>query len=50
MDNMIKSIVREHHWTPNTINDLYVDDMDHFGIEYWFDDVKEVSDSLKPKK
>lgn len=44
---MIKSVVRSHHWTPETIDGLYLDDADHFGLEYWFDDVLAVDKSLK---
>jgi len=46
---MIKSVVREHHWTPDKIDSLYLDSRDHHGLEYWYNDVKEVSASLKPK-
>jgi len=47
---MVKSVVRAHHWTPHYIKNLYLDDMDFFGLEYWHEDVAYVSDSLKPKK
>ena len=47
---MIKSVVREHHWTPEQINNLFVDDADHHGLEYWYLDVKEVTDQLEKKK
>lgn len=47
---MIRSVVREHHWTPETIDGLYLDDRDHHGLEYWYNDVSEVTKSLKPKE
>lgn len=47
---MIKSIVREHHWSPKEINGLYLDSTDHFGLEYWYDDVVQVHNDLKAKK
>tara|TARA_R110001599_G_scaffold318295_1_gene527888 strand:- start:3560 stop:3694 length:135 start_codon:yes stop_codon:yes gene_type:complete len=43
---MIKTVVREHHWTPDFIDELFVDDTDWHGIEYWWEDVRE---SLKKK-
>ncbi len=46
---MIKSVVRENKWTPKLIDGLYLDDADHFGLYYWYLDVKEVSQSLKSK-
>jgi len=47
---MIRSVVREHHWTPQVINDLYLDSRDHRGLVYWYEDVKEVADELKKKE
>ena len=47
---MIKSVVREHHWSPSEFKSLYLDDADFFGLEFWFNDVVEVNESLKPKK
>ncbi len=48
--NMIKSIVREHHWSMQIIDELYLDDLDIYGLQYWYNDVKEVSEQLKTKK
>jgi hypothetical protein len=47
---MIKSVVREHHWSPAIVGDFYIDEIDHEGLEFWYNDVKEVSESLKEKK
>lgn len=46
---MIKSVVREHHWTPETINGLFLDEVDHFGLEYWYKDVVKVNKQLEQK-
>jgi len=44
-------VVREHHWTPQKIESLYLDDADFFGLIYWFNDIREVNEELKnPKK
>lgn len=47
---MVKSVVREHHWQPEVIYSLFHDGIDYFGLEWWYNDVKEVSESLKSKK
>jgi hypothetical protein len=44
---MIKSVVREYHWSPAVVGDLYFDRQDFLGLEYWFDDVKELQDQIK---
>lgn len=44
---MIKQIVLELKWLPNTIGSLFIDDKDYLGLEYWYDTVYEM---LKPKK
>jgi len=46
---MVRTVVREHHWTPEQINNLYLDDVDHEGLEFWDQDVREVYKSLKKK-
>lgn len=49
MSNIIKSVVREHHYSPVEIDALFLDDMDHHGLLYWFFDVEEVNAEMKPK-
>jgi hypothetical protein len=44
---MIKSVVREHHWSPDVINDLFLDDFDFFGLEFWYKDVIETNKKEK---
>jgi len=46
---MIKTVVREHHWTPAIIESLYLDDTDFLGLEYWYNDVRETNENLKSK-
>jgi len=45
----IKSIVNEFHWSPKIIDNLYCDDIDHHGLIYWFEHLKEVHSKLKNK-
>ncbi len=44
---MIRTVVREHHWSPTAVSRLYLDDIDFNGLEFWYEDVKE---TVKPKK
>jgi hypothetical protein len=47
---MIKTVVREHHWSPEIIGDLFIDGQDYEGLEYWYDDIMEVITELNKKK
>ena len=53
LHNMITSVVREHHWLPSQVGSLFVDNIDHYGLEYWYNDVMKVTNELtatpKPK-
>jgi hypothetical protein len=49
LNNIIKTVVRYHHWTPKTIESLYLDDADFFGLLYWYDDVMEVIKEINEK-
>jgi hypothetical protein len=46
---MIKTVVREHHWCPDQIGKLKLDDEDYLGLEFWYNDVITVINELKPK-
>jgi len=47
---MVKSVVREHHWSPEIIKELFHDNIDYLGLVYWYNDVCEVIDDVKNKK
>lgn len=47
---MVKTVVREHHWPPDVIGGLFVDDADSKGLEFWYDDILEVIEKINPKK
>lgn len=47
---MVQSVVREHHWAPSEVGALYFDAQDYQGLEYWYNDVKKVSDEIKNPK
>jgi len=44
---MIRSVVRVYGWTPKDFESLYLDDMDFFGLEYWFNDAVEFNNEIK---
>jgi hypothetical protein len=44
---MVKTVVRYHHWTPETVLNLYLDDTDFFGLIYWYNDVVQVLEELE---
>ena len=33
---MITSVVGEYHWLPTYVGSLFNDDLDHYGLEYWY--------------
>lgn len=50
LDAVIKSVVRFYHWSPNEIENLYLDDTDFFGLIYWYDDLHEMKKQNTPNK
>lgn len=49
LSNIIRSIVREHHWTPDTIDRFYFDYIDHHGLLFWFEDLQEMDKQINKK-
>jgi hypothetical protein len=51
MNSMIKTICRTYSWaSPDVISDMFCDDQDYHGIEYWYNDVKEQHKEMNKKK
>lgn len=46
---MIKSVVREHHWSPRIVGDFFIDGEDYDGLEFWYTDLVEAHKELKSK-
>jgi hypothetical protein len=48
---MVKTVMRAYPWTPDVIDKLYLDDKDHHGIGYLYEDIlkslKELDDLTK---
>lgn len=42
-------MVREAHWPPEVIGGLFVDAIDYQGVEFWYDDFKEMHAELNKK-
>ena len=47
---MIKTVVRAHHWGPEKIESLYLDDADFFGLEYWYNDTLDHINQINKKE
>lgn len=47
IDEVIKSLVDYHHWTPNEINEMYCDDFDFKGLIYWYDELVRINKKNK---
>jgi len=43
---MIKSVVREHKWSPEVISDLFIDNVDYKSLIYWYNDCKDLAKEL----
>ena len=41
MNNIIATVANTYHWTPHYLESLYVDGYNHFGLEFWYDQIKE---------
>ena len=47
---MFVTVVREHHWKPETLDNLFFDNEDIFGLEFWYNDIMKCIDELKKPK
>lgn len=47
---MIKTVIRGHHYTPGEIDALFIDGQDHHGIEWLYEDLKEIDDEINKIK
>jgi hypothetical protein len=47
---MLTSVAREYHWPPEILGGFFVDNVDLYGLEFWYNDVFEVHEELKQKK
>lgn len=36
-------------WSPTEIGDLFIDAQDYMGLEFWYNDIKEVTEVIKKK-
>jgi hypothetical protein len=47
---MIISVVNEHHWTPDVIDALFINDRGYNSLGYWYDVIKAEVERRKNKK
>ena len=41
LDNIITSVATEYRWTPPVISEMFCDDLDHHGLLFWYDHLRE---------
>nr|WP_299067180.1 hypothetical protein [uncultured Allomuricauda sp.] len=44
---MIITVVRYYKWPPPIVENLYLDDFDYNGLEFWFNDAKDQDKKTK---
>lgn len=44
---MVISVVAEFHWPPKVFGGLFFDSLDHEGLEFWYDVVRDINDKVK---
>lgn len=47
---MIKTVVRNFKWEPKIINEMYCDDEDFFGLDYWYKDIQQQHAEIEANK
>lgn len=46
---MVATVVGKYRWSPEIIGDLFFDAEDYFGLEFWYNQVKEESEEFDKK-
>lgn len=46
---MVKSIIRGHHYSPSVVDELFLDEEDHWGIEWLYNDLSDEQKELKDR-
>lgn len=47
VDNMVKTVIRTFRYTPDTIDNLYLDDLDYHGLEFLYQDAIEHNKTIE---
>ena len=47
INTVIISVVRYTNWPPSVIDEMYLDDLDHHGLLFWYNDIKEQDKAMK---
>jgi hypothetical protein len=49
IDVAVKSIARTYHWTPFEIMKLYADNIDMYGLFFWYNDARDMEREMAAK-
>lgn len=44
---MVATVIFEHGWTPNEIDGLFCDGIDHFGLKWHYDLIMEKNEKIR---
>lgn len=48
---MVKTVGRSFSWaSPTVLNEMFCDDLDFFGLDYWYKDVQDQNREMEAKK
>ena len=47
LQNVRITVVREHHWSPDTFNKLFLDSIDTNGLFFWYEDIVKVHTEMQ---
>lgn len=47
---MIASVAREYKWPPEVLGGLFFDAEDYEGLEFWYNDIKQMHKEIKSAK
>jgi hypothetical protein len=50
LEAKIKTVIREHHFSPAQVGDFYLDRIDYSGLYWYYDDVVAVMAQMKKKQ
>jgi hypothetical protein len=47
---MMRSVAREYKWPPDLIGGFFIDNIDHYGLEFWYEDIIKMIEETNNKK
>lgn len=46
---MVINVVRYFKWFPDKVHSFFLDEIDYFGLEFWDNQVKQISQEIQEK-